>query len=81
MLEESSVAPERVTPKVTAEVDCSSTVKTKSKRFSSFYLHMSQKSSTFAADFEKRIINGIQNATYYMLDGTEIPQFTRCYDS
>ena len=25
--------------------------------------------------------NGIQNATYYMLDGTEIPQFTRCYDS
>lgn len=42
---------------------------------------MSQKSSTFAADFEKRIINGIQNATYYMLDGTEIPQFTRCYDS
>ena len=25
--------------------------------------------------------NGKQNATYYMLDGTEIPQFTRCYDS
>ena len=26
-------------------------------------------------------IHGKQNATYYMLDGTEIPQFTRCYDS
>ena len=45
--------------------------------------------STFALDFDKephrlletQTTNGIQNATYYMLDGTEIPQFTRCYDS